>query len=489
MAIIRSFGALQNIAAPTPTWSSAPSGGLDYACTYAAIYRTQPNVRTVVDFIARNCAQLGIHVFRRVSDTDRERLSDHPLSLTLRQPNPYTTGYRLIESLLQDLGVYMNAFWIKVRMSQRLGLVRLPPEQVTVVGGLFPTGYKWTTANGEVREYGVDDVVHFGGYDPANTLVGLSPIETLRQLLAEESAAAVHRQAYWRNAARTAGYIKRPKEAGKWSKIQRDAFKADWAQYQGANNTGKTPVLEDGMEFVATQHTARDSELTVTRKLTREECAAAYHVPLPMVGILDHATFSNIKEQHKHLYADCLGPTLAMIQQELIRQVLPEFEDTDKVYIEFNIAEKLKGSFEEQADSLLKLTGRPIMTLNESRARINLPSISKPEADDVALPLNMSDGSEEGEETEAPPDKAAVSAAILQNWERQQARTSKEDNPAAFFARTLNRWDRELADDLRPFYGAQAERIASTINGETLAHFNAGKNPFSREATVHAEQG
>ena len=71
------------------------------------------------------------------------------------------------------------------------------------------------------------------------------------------------------------------------------------------------------MQWEATSFNARESEYLGGRKLTREECARAYHIPLPMVGILDHATFSNIKEQHKNLYQDALGPWLAMIEDDI----------------------------------------------------------------------------------------------------------------------------------------------------------------------------
>jgi phage portal protein BeeE len=45
-----------------------------------------------------------------------------------------------------------------------------------------------------------------------------------------------------------------------------------------------------------------------------------------MVGILDHASFSNITEQHKMLYQDTLGPWLTMIQEEIALQLIPDFE-------------------------------------------------------------------------------------------------------------------------------------------------------------------
>jgi HK97 family phage portal protein len=482
MAIIRSYGALQRVAAPTPTWFMPSNGGgsLNYGATYAAIYRTQPNVRTVVDFLARNVAQLGLHVFRRIDDDDRVRLSDHEVSAWIRRPNPYMTRYRIMETLMQDLGIYFNAFWLKVRTGEGLGLVRLSPEQITVEGGIFPTNYKWTVANGQTKDLDPADVIHFGGYDPENPLVGLSPIETLRRILAEEHASSEHRHHYWRNAARIEGVIVRPKEAGKWTKAQRDAFKDDWSAFQGRGNTGKTPVLEDGMTWQATSHSAKDAELTATRKLTREECAAAYHVPLPMVGILEHATFSNIKEQHKHLYQDCVGPWLVMIEEQLEKDLVPEARDTDRVYLEFNIAEKLKGSFEEQMTSLTVATGgKPLMTQNEARSRVNLPSSTEEGTDSLEPPANIAGGAmgeEDVVEGEVVEPAARTAAMIRANHQRQEARLAKlpESERAPFFAKTITRWDKELADDLRPLYGDAADRMAGIINGERLATLNAG---------------
>lgn len=63
---------------------------------YDKLWRTQPAVRTVVTFLARNIAQLGLPLYQRESDTERKRLQDHPLATLLRRPNPWTTRYRFI---------------------------------------------------------------------------------------------------------------------------------------------------------------------------------------------------------------------------------------------------------------------------------------------------------------------------------------------------------------------------------------------------------
>lgn len=488
MAVVQSFGALQSAGVAGLAWTAPGGGSLSLygsSQTYAAIYKSQPNVRTVIDFLARNVAQLGLHVFRRVSDTDRERLSKHELAGWLYHPNPSTTRYRLFEALLIDLGIFFNAFWLKVR-TQPLGLVRLLPDQVTVEGVLIPTAFVWTPASGGPQRFAPSEVVHFGG---GNDLVGLSPLETLRRILAEEAAAGDYRQSMWANSARIEGVIERPPTAPKWTPVQRQSWREQWqGMYaNGGALPGSVAVLEDGMTFKPISHTSKDLEFMAARKLTREECAAAYHVPLPMVGILEHATFSNIKEQHKHLYQDCLGPWLEMIEEELERQLLVECADQTDVYVEFNIQDKLKGLFEEQATSLQQLVGRPMMTANEGRARLNLPRDPDPASDtlapqqggpatatrppdathDSAVPALRKDAPADTEDADA-----AIVAPVLQaHRARQRARLAKvptTERAVAFWGH-LDRWTSELVTDLTPLVGPdRALGWADKANAETL---------------------
>jgi len=406
MAIVQSLGGLEMV---QPTWSPGilrQSIRLydSFNYDYAALYRMQPNVRTCVDFLARNIAQLGLHTFRRVSDTDRERLTDHGLPKLLSKPLPAEfkmTRYRLMEALISDLGIYFNAYWLKIRRDAAFGLLRIPPEYVTPRGGLVPTGYE-VSIGGRMRPFQPEEVVHIRGYNPENPISGLSPLETLRRVLAEEHSAGKYREGFWQNAARMNGIVERPAEAPEWGETARERFRAEFSElYAGDVNSGATAVLEEGMTWKPNTFNPRESEYLGGRKLTREECARAYHIPLPLVGILDHATFSNIQEQHKHLYQDSLGPWLTMIEQDIELQLLPEFEDIEGVYVEFNIQEKLKGSFEEQTKALQSATGRPWMTANEARARMNLPSLDG-DAEQLVTPLNVLIGGQASPRDSAP---------------------------------------------------------------------------------------
>lgn len=215
MAVIQSLGAL---VAQETTWSPSYAYGSlrmydTYGYDYATLYKTQPNIRTCVDFLARNIAQLGLHVFQRKGETDRVRLRDHPLAKLIEQPLPpeyKVTRYHLINTLMSDLGIYFNAYWLKVQKAGRFALLRVPPPWVTPYGGIVPMRYEVTLA-GALLKIEPAGIVHFRGYNPLDPIFGLSPLETLRRVLAEEHAAGDYREHFWANSARMNGIIERRK--------------------------------------------------------------------------------------------------------------------------------------------------------------------------------------------------------------------------------------------------------------------------------------
>ncbi len=364
---------------------------------YEAVWRTQPALRTVVSFLARNIADLGLEVFERVGDTDRKKVGDHRLAKLLRDPFPGTkwTKYKLINWTVHELAIFDNAFWLKTRTPDGTpALIPTPARLITVLGdNLFaPEAYRLSGTRG-YRDLDPDDVVHMHGYNPEDVRVGCSPIETLRQVLAEEYAASQYREQLWRNGARVGGVITRPEKAPRWSTEARDRFEANWrAQYGPAGQlAGGTPVLEDGMSYQPSAITPKDAQYVESRQLTREEVAIAYHIDPAMLGLLKGQSSGNVPELHKMLYSETFGPWLEMIQQDIEMQVLPDLEPNhERFYVEFNLRKKMQGSFEEQAAAISASVGGPWMLRSEARAMFNLPDIK--DADELITPMNVTAG-------------------------------------------------------------------------------------------------
>ena len=80
MAFVVSHGEVRGLARPTTSVPRSLQITPGYTSDYAAIWRTHGSVRTVTDFLARNIASLGLHLFERAGDADRRRVTDHPLA-------------------------------------------------------------------------------------------------------------------------------------------------------------------------------------------------------------------------------------------------------------------------------------------------------------------------------------------------------------------------------------------------------------------------
>lgn len=479
MAVVQSEGAF--VAAHKPSTSilrglELYSGNTE---SYGELFLRQPNVRIVNGFLARNIAQLGLHAYERVSDTERRRLDPaHELSRLIRRPNPYTTRYAFVNAMILDLGIYDVFAALKVRNPETgsLRLFRIPPYLFEPIGDswIAPAGIR-LLGNKARPEFTREQIVYMHGYHPTDPRAGASPLEALRRTLAEEAAASQWREQLFRRGARISGVIERPADAPKWSDTARARFRSDWqALYAGAGElSGANPVLEEGMTWKAASFSSHDVEYLAARRLSREEVAAAYFVSPLFVGILDHANFSNVAEQHKHLYQDTLGPRLVEVEEELEAQVLPDFADLDpdKTYLEFNLAEKLKGTFEEQAAVIQTMVGAPVMSRNEGRARLNLAPIAG--GDDLVTPLNVLVGGQASPRDSAPTSGAAGRGRPLKAIDRPAAsiaaRGARQAKAVEDLPSDVVGWHAKHVEVLGAFFDRQKAAVTSRLGaGQTV---------------------
>lgn len=438
-----------------------------YGNTYGAMYRNQPAVRAVVDFMARNIAQLNGKVYERVSDTDRVEANDHPLAALMRNPNPVTTRYRHMFATVADMSIYDRAYWRKIRVGRSFSVVRVSPSMIAVETDANTGRLTYRTSSGV--EIPRSQLIIFPGYSPDTYEEGVSPLETLRRVLQDETTVQQYRESMWRNAARQSGWIERPLEAPEWSDTARQRFRADIeGMMAGPRNAGRIGVLEEGMQWNDSSPKPPDSEYINSRRLTYEEVAIVYFGPIGGRAWLEAATQAGTEENHRQMYQDVLGPWLRNLQDEIELQVLPEVQPIGRssTYFEFNLAEKLKGSFETQATVLTTSVGVPVMSVNEGRARINLPRIDDEAFDLPIQPLNVMYGGQpavtvptaDNASPELPSEMALPPAAVKADVDR--AVKDHEELLRKFFDRQeravasakgvvdRDRWDRELTADL-----------------------------------------
>jgi len=85
------------------------------------LWTNQPHLRTVVNFLARNIAQLGLHTFMANGDSN-ERVRGDSVSSIISKPNARQTRYDLILALVGDIALYDRAYlWCAPDMNRPEG--------------------------------------------------------------------------------------------------------------------------------------------------------------------------------------------------------------------------------------------------------------------------------------------------------------------------------------------------------------------------------
>ena len=359
-------------------------------------------------------------------------------------------------------------------------------------------------------------------YSPGNPGGYQTPISALKQTLSEQIQADRFRTEVWSSSGRFNAYITRPKDVQPWDDAQRErfakAFREAWGR--GGENAGKMPLLEDGMEIKPYQFNSKEAQFAETKQLSREDVAAAYHVNPSLIWHTTTQTYASAKDNARALYNDCLGPILQMIQQRFNSFLLPMVGADPSTYVEFDLTEKLKGSFEERASILQSAVGGPYMTRNEARADNNLPPVEG--GDELIVPLNVVEGGQaspqdthmdeqvplviDSDKDSAPIVKLNVLKDAIKNVcdcpgcksepISIKAVSDKDEDErmsemlAKFFKRQANavlpkigagsdkwwnadRWNSELADDIEPIIGDITDKHCKEVMDRIGAEYNA----------------
>ena len=452
----------------------APAAVLNYSVK--KLYQTQDNLRAVVDFLAASIAQLPLKVYVRKDDDARERDRTSAAALLLWRPNVVQTEYEFVRGLVTEYLVFGNVYvWVIPSVETRSGyeMYIVPSDwvQSTEGGNVYAADViRVSTERGGTVDIPKEEFVQFKTYSPGNPGGYLSPISSLRQFLEEQIYAGNFRKELWRSSGRMNAQITRPKDVAPWTDEQRKkwvtAFREAWGA--GGDKAGSIPLLEDGMKIEPFQMSFKEQQWAESIKLTREAAAAAYRVNPSLIWHTETQTYASAKDNARALYAECLGSDIQMLQQRINEFVLPMVGAAPGTYVEFDLSEKLKGSFEERASILYQAAGAPYMTRNEVRAELNLPPI--PGGDAMIVPMNLSTG----DEMSLPVEEEKTAKVLFKSSElRIKAPSATEEEKDAlaevlkkFFKRQFasilpkigagadwwdqERWDEELTDDILP---------------------------------------
>lgn len=381
-------------------------------------------------------------------DGGRERVTTSALSRILKRPNAYQSISDFLLDAVTDLYSDGNTYALALRNDRyeieelHLMVARQCSAQVAQGGEVF-----YALAGNEVIDkmlapdyrllVPARDVLHIRlGTSEHNMLLGESPLVTAARDIATGDAILAQQLQFYLNQARpstvlTTDLILDP--------AQVTIIRESWNEQSRGLNTGGTPILSAGLKPQRLTATAEDSQLADVLKMSRENIALAFRVPLQILG-LGGAPISSTEALMQYWLATSLGFCLNHVEEAIGN--LFRLKGQPEEYVEFDTSALLRTAFKDRIDALVRGVQGTVFSPDEARAFEGYPKVKggfgeEPRAQQQLVPLSAAAAI-----PAAPSPPAQPSAGPV---ELSPPKETSNDDLIKSFLRTADKYDRRDA--------------------------------------------
>lgn len=401
------MGLLSRMAAPvtrasagTPSYGMIPPLGSVASASGAQISQatamTVSAVYACVDRLSTDLARCSPFLYSLDENDTQHKVTEHEMLALFARPNRQQTWFEFTRQLWISLLLRGNGY-AAIRRNLRgepIELIPINPDAVMVLeagdGSIFYNVNRiglWQIAM--LQDFPVaiaaEDMFHLRGIS-FNSLVGVSTIGLARDSIGLAMALEQQANRFIANGARPATWLKTARTltdvAAKRLKAQFDDMNA------GYQNTGKTVVLESGIEPVALQLTSVDLQFIEQRKMQPEDVCRFFGMPPHKIGITvaGGGKVENQAAQDQDYVNSTITQRVENFEQRWEWTFGLDLEDTP-LHVGLDINRLLRADVLTRANvsRLNILSGKK--TQNEERREDNLPP--KPGGDRLMMPTNM----------------------------------------------------------------------------------------------------
>lgn len=155
--------------------------------------------------------------------------------------------------------------------------------------------------------------------------------------------------------------------------------------FRSLSDKGQIPILEESLKYNSVSFKPEELELLSSRRFSSELIAQLLNIPFTFI-VASATSYNNSSEESVRLLKITLSPYIKLLQEGYTKYLLTTKEIEEGMRFEFDTSQILKISAQEQATYLKGLVQSGMMTTNESRKELGLPS--KEGADFLLVPTN-----------------------------------------------------------------------------------------------------
>jgi len=301
----------------------------------------------------------------------------------LHRPNQEQTTVDFLTVLVNSLLWTANGYIEKQYgpTGRLIGLVSHHYRQISVERIQDGHRYRYTDIYGNTRVILEHEMIHIR-YNSDDKVFGRSPVQECIQALGIANAQQAFIQAYNNNGSKTGGILSTDKHM---SPDSISKFKKAWEdRHQGPENANRVSVLTDGFKYDSVGHTVLEADFIRQYNLFAvQEVSRVLNIPPTLLNDYSNSTYTNSETARKFLYEITLRPYMTLIEAALTAGLgLPR-----EMAIKFDTSSILRMNPLDQANAAVAIMNAGVMTVNEWRAKHDLPPINDPSAD--LLPMQQ----------------------------------------------------------------------------------------------------
>ena len=262
---------------------------------------------------------------------DVEEITEHPFLDLLRNVNPFMNCFELFEywTLYQELTGNSYTLITTNGLGTPQELWVLQPQQTKIVPDkqTYIKGYIYGRNPAKAVRFEPEEIIHMKYANPHDIYYGLGPLSAA--VIAADAGVAmnVHEYSLLRNNAIPPSALETEQSM---SPDQMKRVKKEWNNaYRGPEKAGRLAIFTGGLKPSKLSLTPKEMGYLVGRKITTEEIAAIFGVPMSMLKVGDIAKAPAAGMFHGNItyQRDTIQPRLRRIDQKLTEQLLPMYDD------------------------------------------------------------------------------------------------------------------------------------------------------------------
>jgi len=350
-----------------------------------ATYRTSDLITSCVEYIAGTASQTKVKFLERSSDNKYEAVKDKKLLEIEKTPNPFFSWEDIITLAFKSYLLGGNSYITLEKVKGKFEIWNLtPPSKVAVVPNArnYIDGFIYDNETA----YKASEVCHWKNHTINNQFYGQSYIASLIDQLVVEGYSTEELKSFYENSAVGQGIItsELPLTTRRVEDI-REQFKLLYGQ--GKRERRGTMILPNGLKYETISLSPKDSMLLDTLDITEHRVLQLFHLNSMVLGGAKITTFRETKEAQQVAFNTAVRPLLISLEATLTNFFRIQFKKPELIVkFDFDRIPELSDSLADKTNSAKALWSTGIMSLNEARDLVGLPSLPIENANKHFLP-------------------------------------------------------------------------------------------------------